>query len=113
MRVISKVIFLPSAARTTSGDTRASRVDASNFYEGLFFLDVTAVSGTSPTLDVVIETYDELSGKWFPIATFSQFTATGSELKTATGLGQALACRYTIGGTEPSFTFSVGAILKS
>jgi hypothetical protein len=80
-------------------------------------LQVTAASGTTPTLDVVIE--DTLDGaNWNTVATFTQKTAVAREVvnvlpaKAESGtfsplFADRLRVRWTIGGTTPSFTFSV------
>ncbi|MCM8900625.1 hypothetical protein KVG29_05200 [Caldicoprobacter algeriensis] len=114
VQTTQEVTMLASAARTASGDTSATPVDVKKYKEAVFFLDVTAVSGTAPTLDVKIKTKDPVSGKWFDLVNFTQVTAVTSEMKAVSGLlGSQIAVFYTIGGTTPSFTFSVGAVLKS
>ena len=72
-----------SAARTANGNGLRTRTDN---VRGVcaFFLDVTAQSGTTPTLDVDIEVRDPLSGKWAVLASFTQVgAATGLERITA------------------------------
>lgn len=88
--------------------------------EGVFYLDVTAASGTTPTLDVDIEEFDPTSGKWFVVSSFSQATGVSNERILSPspanngapykgGLpGQQYRVAYAIGGTTPSFTFTVG-----
>lgn len=117
-----EVTLLASAARTASGD--------SGVIEGFgdvsamrAQLAVTAASGTTPTLVVVIE--DTLDGtNWNTIATFAQKTAAGAEVVNAYSekaesatfaplFARRWRVRWTIGGTTPSFTFSVVAALKS
>lgn len=108
--------ILPSAARTTSGDTNSTPTIVGKYKEAIAFIDVTAVSGTVPTLDVKFQTQDPVSLKWFDLTslTFTQKTAVATEMKTQSSLlGSKLRCAYIIGGTTPSFTFSVGLILKS
>lgn len=70
-------------------------------------LNVTAASGTTPTLDVVIEdTLDETN--WNVIGTFAQKTAAGREVINITiPFSETVRVRWTIGGTAPSFTFAV------
>lgn len=105
--------LLASAARTASGDTSASPVDVKRFKEANFFLDVTAVTGNNPTLDIDIKSKDPASGKWYDLVKFTQATAETSEMKSVSGnLGSLIAVFYTIDGASPSFTFSVGAVLK-
>lgn len=98
--------LVASAARTTSGDDGGSAGwDAAKTIRAQ--LDVTAASGTSPTLDVVIE--DTLDGtNWNVIGTFAQKTAAGREvINITTPFSNRARTRWTIGGTAPSFTFSV------
>ncbi len=70
-------------------------------------LNVTAAAGTSPTLDVVIE--DTLDGtNYNTIGTFSQKTGPAREVMTiTTPFSDRVRARWTMGGTTPSFTFSV------
>lgn len=95
-----------SAARTTSGNsgTLTGWGSAKTLRAQL---QVTAVSGTSPTLDVVIE--DTLDGtNWNEIGTFAQRTAAGREVIDVTSpFTSQLRVRWTVGGATPSFTFSV------
>ncbi len=95
-----------SAARTASGYTGVltgwgvpsqARVQ----------LDVTAAAGTSPTLDVVVE--DTLDGtNWNVLGTFTQRVGPGRQvINLSTPFADRLRVRWTLGGTAPSFTFSV------
>jgi hypothetical protein len=70
-------------------------------------LDVTASSGTLPTLDVIVQ--DTIDGTNFnTIATFAQKITTGREvIRLSTPFTDTLKVSWTIGGTNPSFTFSV------
>jgi hypothetical protein len=70
-------------------------------------LNVTAASGTTPTLDVVIE--DTLDGaNWNTIGTFTQLTAAGRQvINITTPFSDTIRVRWTVGGTTPSFTSSV------
>lgn len=109
------VTVFASAARGTGAEVASAEIDVSGFSEATAFLDVTAASGTTPTLDVKFQTKDPLSGKWFDITgmAFAQKTAAGTESKSvASGLGTTIRAVYTIAGTTPSFTFSVGLVAK-
>jgi hypothetical protein len=101
-----------SAARTTSGDS-GSQAGYGGATSLRAQLDVTAASGTSPTLNVVIE--DTLDGtNWNAVVTFAQRTAAGREvLSLTTPFADRLRVRWTIGGTGPSFTFSVVIVSQS
>lgn len=71
-----------------TGTVLAEGANSSSVYENAsgrgvrLFLKVTAVSGTSPTLDVKIQGKDPASGDYFDIsgASFAQQTGTGSVL---------------------------------
>jgi len=119
----TEVTVLPSATRTTSGNS----ADQTNFNARgvILFLKVTAVGGTSPTLGVFVQAKDPTSASYFTIARFSQMTAVGSrELIVYPGatdtqvevadhndipISRTWRIWYSIGGTNPSFEFSVGA----
>ena len=82
------------------------------FKEYAAVLDVTAGSGSTPTLDVTIEEYDQASDTFFEIDAFTQATGVTFErvLLNADGLapfGSLLRAVWDLGGTTPSFTFSL------
>lgn len=104
--------LLTSVARTVSGNSGV----LSGWGEASALrvqLGVTAVAGTGPTLDLVLE--DSLDGTTFnTIATFTQKTAASREVVNVTApFSDRLRVRWTIGGTTPSFTFSVVAASSS
>lgn len=98
--------FAAPAARTASGNsgTKGGFENASVLRAQL---NVTAASGTSPTLDVILE--DTLDGtNWNVVGTFAQKVAVGREVINVTiPFTDRLRSRWTVGGTTPSFTFSV------
>ncbi len=104
--------LVASAARTASGDSGVSFGwgGASTLR---LQLDVTAASGTSPTLNVVVE--DTLDGAtWNTIATFAQRVAAGREVVNVTApFSERIRVRWTVGGTSPSFTFGVRCVSQS
>jgi len=103
----------PTAARSATGQT--SGIDLKD-YDGdvVFLLDSAAGTGTSPTLDVTIEdSADDSSFAAITDAAFTQVTGTASAQKLVVNKDSArryVRVKYTIGGTTPSFTFSVNAI---
>lgn len=110
---LSKTL-VASAARTATGT--GTQVCGFGRYEKFTMqLAVTAASGTTPTLDVTVQHSIDGGTTWFTLATFTQKTAAGSELKTESEVeaataevyGDCIRAIWTIGGTTPSFTFSV------
>lgn len=96
---------LPSAARTASGAGTAVDSGAANVVRGLT-LAVTASSGTTPTLDARLETSHD-NAAWVTVGSFAQKTGAASETKLFSGLDRYVRVAWTVGGTTPSFTFSV------
>jgi len=105
--------FHPTAARTSTGT--GTGVDL-NDYDGdvVFVLDTAAGTGTTPTLDVTVEaspdntTFTAISG-----AAFTQVTTIASRQKLVINhddVARYVRIRYTVGGSTPSFTFSVNAL---
>ncbi|MGH6933669.1 MAG: hypothetical protein ACREEE_14695 [Dongiaceae bacterium] len=87
------------------------------------WLNITAASGSTPTLDIKLQWKDPVSGLYFDIpgANFPQKPAAGTDdltvypgiAETATEAVSDVIPRNwravaTIGGTTPSFTFSLG-----
>lgn len=95
-----------SAARTASGNS-ATLPGYGPAQTLRIQLNVTAASGTVPTLDVVVE--DTLDGtNWNTLGSFAQKVATGSEVINITvPFADRLRVRWTIGGSIPSFSFAV------
>lgn len=121
---IAQTVFA-SAARTetvTSGDFE---VDPTMFRGVVLILDITAMSGTSPSLQVYLERKDPVTGKYtiIPDAATAIWTTTvirqlvvypgvaarANERASDVAAG-ILRATAIIGGTTPSVTFSLTAI---
>lgn len=105
----------PQAATAT---TNGSAVDTFGYNSAAVTLEVGAVSGTSPTLDVKIQESADGSTGWADVsgATFTQVTAANnSQIIRVEGLGTSrkryLRAVATIAGTSPSFTLAVELLL--
>lgn len=98
--------MVTSAARTATGQSSAVRTKDGNL--GLF-LNITAASGTTPTLDIAVQW--SADGTTFGAAqaadTFTQATAISAAAKYFTPKAAFYRIAWTIGGTTPSFTFTV------
>lgn len=99
-----------SAARTTTG--QGSGVYVPQYDMAVLTLVITAVSGTTPSLTVSIDTSPDNS-TWTAIAAYAaQTTTTAGVRKLFTGVDQYIRASWTISGTTPSFTFAVTGIAK-
>lgn len=96
---------LASGARTTTGVGTAFDTDQAQSLEG--FLAVTAASGTTPTLDVRLETSVDGGTSYDTVGAFTQATAITTDNHVFGPLGDTCRWAWTIGGTTPSFTFSI------
>jgi hypothetical protein len=95
-----------SAAITSTTTTSPSSFNYQS--SGSFSVQVTAVSGTNPTLDVSVEGNMSSLGTsaWFKIYDFPRITSTGTFHSPAINYSWVNQIRYvqTVGGTTPSFT---------
>jgi len=101
----------PATPVTSTGTTTGVQVGAVTSGQRMYAaLHVLSASGTSPTLDMVVQS-DDNSG--FSSATsritFTQATGIGSEWSSVAGAvtDDYWRLSYTVGGTTPSFTFAV------
>lgn len=100
-----EVTLRESAAMTSSttgewlelGDRGTLRLD----------LEITAVSGTAPSLHVQIETAKTTSGTARVVDAFGPERAVASRRRAMSGLDRYVRYVATLGGTTPSFTFSL------
>jgi len=76
------------------------------------YLSVTAVSGTSPTLDAVI--WSSADGTvWISHTAFTQATGATTALKSLANFGRFIRVVATIGGSStPTVTFTLKAVAK-
>ena len=96
------------AARTSSGAGPAINTPA-GLDDLAVYLDVTAASGTTPSLTVSLE-WSHDGSTWFtsdPVETFTAQTAAGKRVRTFGPRGDFVRAAWTITGTTPSFTFAV------
>ncbi|MEW6210780.1 MAG: hypothetical protein AB1631_20615 [Acidobacteriota bacterium] len=102
-------VAFTSAARTASANSSA--FDVIGHETLVCYLSVTANGGTSPTLDVKFQDSPDGGTTWFDVAgtSFTQVTgSTSSQVVSATRkFANKIRCVATIGGTSPTFTFSV------
>lgn len=116
------VTVVASTTETATG--QSATINARGFKGASFYLDVTAAGGTSPTLDLTIEVYDPVGDAWhaIPGAAFAQATAVSTQrlvvypgvaetanVSVSDVLGRSYRFVWTIGGTTPTFTFSIVA----
>jgi hypothetical protein len=112
-----------SAITSGTALTYTDGVDVSGYEEALVFLNATAKTGTSPTLDVKIQgSWDGTTYCDFPTAAaasspcafaFAQLTTTGTSMLRISNFGKFIRLAYQVGGTgTPTYTFEVQFVGK-
>jgi hypothetical protein len=101
-----------ASAALTSTATSSAITPGSTALSAEYNVIVTAVSGTNPTLDVVVQESDDSGTNWYDIYHFPRITATGQYRSPLIPLtGNRIRYVRTIGGTgTPSFTNAVNRI---
>ena len=106
MGVVNQVVA--SAARTVTG--QSSAIGPTSDPRVSLFVNVSASSGTIPTLDLTIEWSQDAGTTWAvaqPADSYTQITTTGTVVKQFTVKAPHYRVKWTITGTTPSFTFAV------
>lgn len=98
-----------SAAVATSSNSSA--FESSGFGSGSFTVNVTAVSGTTPKLVLILQQSDDGSN-WDNSSSTVAITATGLYYLVPNLPRRKYRFNYTVTGTTPSFTFSIVTTLK-
>lgn len=110
------LLLATSAPRTTSGVSTTMR-DSDQGDNLSVALVVTAFAGTTPTLDVVVEWSMDGGTTWVrndPAAdAFTQVVGTANLVRTFPVRATTFRVAWTVGGTTPSFTFSVRAMMTN
>jgi hypothetical protein len=96
---------------TAVGDSRDNPLTLTYGSVIVLFCDVTAVGGTSPTLDLYVDIRDPASGKWVNQDKFATISDVGTYALALAIRSNQYALRWVLGGTSPSFTFSVGVVV--
>ena len=105
------IVLAPPAARVAAGGSTAFEV--SRFTEALLFIDVTAVSGDSPTLDFEVQTGPADDEVAFVHSESAEITSAEKILVKLVNIGPWLRLAWSIGGEEASFTFEAKLALKN
>lgn len=101
------ITVLPSAARTAT--STAELGGSVNEFDSVdLFIDVTAVTGTSPSMTITYQASPDGGTTYYDGVASTAITAAGRQIVTVSSkLGALARISYAISGTTPSFTFSV------
>lgn len=102
----AQITDVASAALTTTTTTAA--LSPTWGHNNVISIPVTAVTGTTPTLDINVEESDDTGNNWYLVYSFPRITATGSYRSPPLTLrGNRIRYVQTVGGTTPSFTRAI------
>lgn len=108
MAFTAPVAIVPAGTVVTANGASAAHTLGASRRVSLL-LDVTAASGTTPTLDVTVE-WSHDGTTWVAAGdAFAQVTGTGAALLVADVKAPRVRLAYTVAGTTPSFTLGVTA----
>jgi hypothetical protein len=95
--------------QTITSNGNSSDYDLLSYTNIFVFIYVTAVSGTSPSLNVYLNAVDEANYyQAIPIASVTNITSTGTYYISASNVGFRFAnVSWTVSGTSPSFTVTI------
>lgn len=97
-----------SSAKTATGNTSSLACEVCD--ELAVWVNVSAVSGTTPTLDLSVQWSQDGGTTWAdgePADSFTQITGPKVVTKRVARKGDHYRVRWVIAGTTPSFTFTV------
>ena len=97
------VATLIDAAAVAATTTYANLDMGACFGAMTMTVTASAVTGTSPTADVIVE-HSHDGSTWATLGSFTQLTAAGTETKTFGPVRRYIRGKATLGGTSPVFT---------
>jgi len=106
-----QLVYIPPTTVTTNGDSSANPLVIVIGQVVVFFINVTAVSGTTPTLNVYIDIQDPISGAWAQQDASPQITSPQMLPMAEPVRSTKYRVRWVVGGTSPSFTISVNVVV--
>lgn len=116
VQVPNDIETLITAVTQTTTLTGAQKDGYVNADAVIFVANVTASSGTTPTLDIKIQDSIDSGATWQDTGiAFTQITTVlaTTSVRTTTPLAPMIRAVCTIGGTTPSYTFTVRAYGKA
>lgn len=106
-----RTIINNSANGAVTATQTSGKVNAGGYSNAKAFLNISAVSGTTPTL--VVQFQDSSDGvNWTNVTSgaFSSQNATGVNSLVLSNVGLYLRAVQTLGGTTPSFTYDLHVV---
>lgn len=88
-------------------DTNSEGQDGEPFDKAIIYYDITAVTGTSPTLILGLQVSPDDGTTWFSRASHPTISGVTRDRFEVSGIGLLFRVTRTYGGTTPAFTGKV------
>lgn len=110
--LVNDIVSAAITSTATSASVTPGVVGNIGTYSHTFSVVVTAVSGTTPTMDVAVEESPDNGTNWIRVYEFPRITANGTYVSPKLRATFGTRFRYvrTVGGTTPSFTMALNRI---
>lgn len=111
----ASTVIEASTAKTATGNGTTVLVAEAGTKINII-VNVAAVAGTTPTLDVKVQWSHDGGATWADADTpdsFTQITAAKTVIKSFDRKAPSYRLVWTIGGTTPSFTFNASAYVSA
>ncbi|GAC1387974.1 MAG: hypothetical protein NVSMB31_01190 [Vulcanimicrobiaceae bacterium] len=107
-----RLVAIPAATVITANGNGPD-VNVGSFREIDVEIEVTAISGTSPSVTFAVDVKDATSGQYTQTAIGAAITAVGNQIIALTsGFGDTVRVRYIVTGTTPSATVNANIVSK-
>ena len=111
-------VYTQAPGTILAANGNSGSLNVGNYNEMAADANITAVSGSTPTLQLFIDR-EGADGVWYPIWQSSTLTST-TQVSTSIGpgtniaqfFGSTIRWRWVVGGGSPSFTLSSSIIAK-
>lgn len=112
------------AAVTATANTTGVAVGDGMLDDAIVIINIGAVSGTTPTLDIAVQTSDAVGGTYTTVGSFAQKAAADANTVCAIQLNldgpnsgdeeqKFVRLAQTVAGTTPSFTYGAVMLVKA
>lgn len=107
MGILKKHVQEAHALSAASASVDSITYDAEPYDTAILYVDVTAVTGTNPTLVVGLETSPDEGTTWYSLGNGASLSNVTTQRQVYTNIGMLVRVPATIGGTTPAFTATV------
>jgi len=113
MRQTKTITFQSAGTLSGTGISYSSPFDVSGYSQMDLYINVTSISGTSPSLTISFQSGSAEADAGYTVTTFASIGATGKYNKQVTQIGAFAQLEYVLAGTSPAFGVTIVGIAKT